>query len=57
MHNLQCSVYVVYTKHKYMYVSIVMVEAKILCFLIFCIFSISWSYINIGFKNIPPQNA
>ena len=31
-----------------------MVEAKILCFLIFCIFTIPWSYINIGFKYIPP---
>ena len=31
-----------------------MVEAKYLCFPIFCIFTTPWSYINIGFKNIPP---
>ena len=29
-----------------------MVEAKYLFFLFFCIFTIPWSYMNNGFKNI-----
>ena len=34
-----------------------MVEVKYLCFPIFCIFTIPSSYINIGFKNIPPVKS
>ena len=40
--------------HSVCSISIDMVEAKYLCFPIFCIFTTPWSYINIGFKNIPP---
>ena len=34
-----------------------MVEAKYPCFPIFCIFTIPWSYFNIGFKDISPLNC